>query len=272
MLRSEVMAYYRLGGERTRLADGPGRLEFLRTWDVLCRVLPAPPATVLDVGGATGAYAGPLAQNGYRVHLLDPVPEHVSDAAARPGVSAAVADARHLPVTDRGVDAVLLLGPLYHLLERAERVAAWREAGRALRPGGVVVGATISRFASMHAGFAEGAFRDPRFRPLVEGALDDGRHRNTDPALPYFTSAYFHHPDELADEVADAGLVLRQRLAVEGAVGFAGSRIGEILADPLETELWLTMMRRVEADPTLLGASAHVLAVAQHVKRRDSDN
>jgi SAM-dependent methyltransferase len=263
MLRPEVMEYYRRGGERTRLADGPGRLEFLRTWDVLCRVLPEPPASVLDVGGATGVYAGPLARNGYRVHVLDPVPEHVSDAAARPGVSAAVADARHLPVADRSVDAVLLHGPLYHLLERAERVAAWREAGRVLRPGGVVVGATISRFAALYAGFAEGAFRDPRFRSLVDGGLDDGRHRNTDPALPYFTSAYFHHPDELADEVADAGLLLRRRLVVEGAVGFAGPWIAEMLADPAQTELWLTMMRRVEDDPTLLGASAHVLAVAQ---------
>ncbi|MFD0786413.1 class I SAM-dependent methyltransferase, partial [Micromonospora azadirachtae] len=61
MLTPEIMDYYRQGGERDRLAAGAGRLEFLRTWDVLTRVLPDPPAVVLDVGGATGVYAGPLA-------------------------------------------------------------------------------------------------------------------------------------------------------------------------------------------------------------------
>jgi hypothetical protein len=60
-MRADTMAYYRLGGERTRLAAGKGRLEFIRTWDVLERTLPPAPACVLDVGGATGAYAGPLA-------------------------------------------------------------------------------------------------------------------------------------------------------------------------------------------------------------------
>jgi 2-polyprenyl-3-methyl-5-hydroxy-6-metoxy-1,4-benzoquinol methylase len=62
--------------ERYRLDSGQGRLEYLRTWDVLIRVLPAAPATVLDVGGATGAYAGPLAASGYAVRVVDPVPEH----------------------------------------------------------------------------------------------------------------------------------------------------------------------------------------------------
>src|SRR5439155_2231303 len=110
------------------------------------RALPPAPARILDVGGATGVYAGPLAEAGYAVHVVDPVPEHVARSAALPGVSAAEGDARALDKPDASHDAVLLLGPLYHLLDRADRVRAWREAGRVVRPGGVVVGATISRF------------------------------------------------------------------------------------------------------------------------------
>lgn len=53
-MRTEIEAYYRRMGEVTRLAEGGGQLEFLRTRDVLARVLPPPPAAVLDVGGATG--------------------------------------------------------------------------------------------------------------------------------------------------------------------------------------------------------------------------
>ena len=171
MVRPEVLDYYRRGGERDRLTTGAGKLEFLRTWDVLTRELPPAPTTLLDVGGATGGYAAPLAERGYRVQVVDPVPEHVAEAAARPGVSAVVGDARALPVNDGAADAVLLLGPLYHLTDRSERVRAWQEAARATRDGGVVVAATISRYASLFDGFARGYMRDPRFPLMVEQAL-----------------------------------------------------------------------------------------------------
>src|SRR5690349_15988180 len=105
-VRDDVLAYYRLGGETTRLDVGDGRLEFLRTCDVLSRTLPPAPASVLDVGGATGRYAGWLAAAGYPVHVVDPVPEHVTAAGALPGVTAEVGDARALPVGDAGADAV----------------------------------------------------------------------------------------------------------------------------------------------------------------------
>ncbi|TYC02946.1 methyltransferase domain-containing protein [Micromonospora sp. WP24] len=262
MVTPEIMDYYRQGGERDRLAAGAGRLEFLRTWDVLNRVLPEAPADVLDVGGATGVYAGPLARAGYRVHVVDPVPEHVAQAATRPGVTAVRGDARMLPVADHGFDAVLLLGPLYHLPIRAERVAAWREAARVVRPGGVVVAATISRFASLLDGFVWDYFSDARFRPLVERALTDGVHRNIDADRRWFTSAYFHHPDELTAEVAEAGLHLRRRVAVEGPLWMTGARLPEILADPDLTDLMLEMLRAVEEEPSLLGASSHLLTIA----------
>ena len=265
MLRSEVMDYYRRGGERDRLADGQGRLEFLRTWDVLTRVLPGAPAEVLDVGGATGVYAGPLAEAGYRVHVVDPVPEHVVEAASRPGVTAALGDARALPASDGSVDAVLLLGPLYHLLDREQRVSAWREAGRVVRPGGVVVAAMISRWASMFDGFVHGYYDDPPFRGLVERVLAGGVHSNVDPEKTFFTSAYFHHPAEVAGEVTDSGLVVERVVAVEGPLWQSGSRLDEILADPDRTALMLDMLRRVEEEPSLLGASSHLLAVARRL-------
>ena len=264
MLRDEVMDYYRQGGERDRLTAGEGRLEYLRTWDVLARVLPPPPATVLDVGGATGVYAGPLAQAGYAVHVVDPVAEHVSAAAALAGVTSAVGDARALPVPDASVDAVLLLGPLYHLLTRTERVRAWREAARVVRPDGLVVGATISRFASLFDGFTKGYFADPRFEPIVDRTLVDGVHRNDDGAnRNWFTTAYFHRPEEIPGEVTDAGLAMERLVAAESPVWLAGPRLTEILADAEATDLLLRKLREIEAEPSMLGASSHLLAVAR---------
>ncbi|MFF0869601.1 class I SAM-dependent methyltransferase [Nonomuraea sp. NPDC003560] len=133
----EVLAYYAQDLEHVRLREGRGRLEFWRTQDVLRRTLPPPPARVLDVGGGTGVHAEWLLADGYEVDLLDPVPLHVERAARVPGLRARVGDARRLPVPDGRADAVLLLGPLHHLADRADRLRALGEARRAVRPGGV---------------------------------------------------------------------------------------------------------------------------------------
>lgn len=263
MVRPEVLDYYRRGGERDRLTTGAGKLEFLRTWDVLTRELPPAPTTLLDVGGATGGYAAPLAERGYRVQVVDPVPEHVAEAAARPGVSAVVGDARALPVNDGVADAVLLLGPLYHLTDRSERVRAWQEAARATRDGGVVVAATISRYASLFDGFARGYMRDPRFPLMVEQALATGEHHNPHREEGWFTTAYFHRPYEAAEEAEAAGLRVERVLPVETPLWIAAG-LDELLADEALTELLLTMLRRVEDEPGLLAASSHLLTIARH--------
>lgn len=265
-MRAEITAYYRRMGETTRLTTGGGRLEFLRTWDVLSRVLPPPPTSVLDVGGATGGYAGPLAAAGHRVHVVDPVPEHIEAAAALPGVTAALGDARGLAAADASYDAVLLFGPLYHLLDRDERIQAWREAGRVVRPAGVVVGATISRFASTLDGFAKGYYDDPAFVALANQGRATGEHRP--PAdHRYFTTAYLHHPAELPGEVSEAGLTLERVVSVEGPVWLTGDRVDAVLADPDRAPVLLQALRDIEDEPSLYGASSHLLTVARRTDR-----
>ncbi|GAA3345771.1 hypothetical protein GCM10020358_54070 [Amorphoplanes nipponensis] len=262
MLSPEIAAYYERGGEHERLAAGAGRLEFLRTWDVLARVLPPAPARIVDVGGATGVYAGPLAEAGYTVRVVDPVPAHVAAAGALPGVSAVQGDARDLPEPGASADAVLLFGPLYHLPERADRITAWREAARVVRPGGVVAGAVISRFASLLDGFVRGYHAEPEFPPIVRRALRDGVHRNADGQSRWFTSAYFHRPEEPAAEATGAGLAGARTVAVEGPAWLTGPRLTEFLADERLTGIMLDLLRAVEDEPSLLGASSHLLTIA----------
>jgi ubiquinone/menaquinone biosynthesis C-methylase UbiE len=141
------VSHYLDGVEQERLIAGGDRLELVRTLELLADSLPPPPARVLDVGGGPGVYAARLARAGYEVRLVDVLPLHVAQAHelaaahADAPFQAEVGDARNLAqIEDESMDAVLLLGPLYHLTERSERVHALAEARRVVRVGGVVAG------------------------------------------------------------------------------------------------------------------------------------
>jgi SAM-dependent methyltransferase len=263
----EVLDYYALGEERGRLDQDP--LERARTWDILDRHLPPPPGLVLDVGGAAGAYAFGLAERGYAVHLVDPVPLHVQQALETSAnratgrlASATIGDARALDRPAASVDVLLMLGPLYHLLDRADRLAALVEARRVLTPGGRLFAAAISRFASLLDGLRGELFDQPLFPPIVERDLADGQHRNDTGLAKFFTTAFFHRPDELGAEVEEAGFTLEGVLAVEGPAALMPD-LRRRWEAPAQRQTLLRFLRMVEREPSLSGASFHLLAVAR---------
>jgi SAM-dependent methyltransferase len=257
--------YYELGNEADRLDSPQGRLEFERSQEIVLRALPPAPAVVADIGGGPGRYALWLASLGYHVIHRDIVPLHVrqlAEAAAAAGVvvDSALGDARALDLADASADAVLLLGPLYHL-DAAGRLRALAEARRVVRPGGPVLGAAISRWAARLDGVLGQRLYEkyPQVARVVDVVEQTGV---LEPLFPGSFCAFTHRPEELRAEISSAGLKVTDLVCVEGAALLLGD-LAERAADPAAWQIVLDAARALERVPELIGLGSHLVVTGR---------
>jgi len=270
----KVRTYY----DRT-VAQEWGRLDRHRTefavtmravTDALATHLPAPrPLRVLDAGGGPGRYSLALAEAGHEVTLLDLSPanvEHAREVSRGRLAGYHCGSATDLAAfADETFHAVLLLGPLYHLLEETERLRAVSEALRVLVPGGLLFAAFINVFAPIRDSAKYSPTEAPLFHPTPDALLAwmaDGRWR-AGPASP-FTDAWFVHPAAVAPFMEKAGegaLETLSLLAAEGVVSFIEEKLNE-LEGPV-WDYWVEVNYRLAGDPSILGAAEHLLYVGR---------
>ena len=259
---AQMRAYYKQGKERDRLAGSKGVLEFERTKEILQRRMPPSPAGVADIGGGPGHYALWLAELGYTVQHRDLMELHVHhlQGFANPSIQTAAGDARHLDLPDSSVDVVLLLGPLYHLTERDDRIQTLKEARRIVRAGGPVFIAAISRWAPRLDGVLQERIyeENPDFLSVLADVERTGK---LPPVVPNGFVGYTHRPGDLADEVSEAGLQLDDLVGVEG-LPLAGTDMQSRLDNPTAWRVLVDAARAIERVPELLGLSPHLIATA----------
>ena len=259
-----VAQYYDSQAEREWQRMERHRMEFGISLRSLKRHLPPPPARIADIGGGPGRYAIELAREGYRVTLADLSLGNVALARAKAeeaGVK--LEDCRQVNALDlsgfetAGYDAVLLMGPLYHLLEREQRLLAVREALRLLRPGGVLAASFITRYAP----FREGALNDLGWVfedfPYALRLLRTGIHDKQ----AGFTRAHFAHVSEVQPLMCEAGL---DQIALVGCEGFCAEL--ESLANALQGarwEQWLDINEEAANDPAALAMADHLLYIGR---------
>ena len=154
------------------------------------------------------------------------------------------------------------LGPLYHLPERSDRIRALREARRVLKKGGRAFCTVILRFAPLLDGLRQGLLSDPEFRETAQNDLKDGKHLTPKEVPQYFTTAYLHKPEELPEEIERAGLQHMKTVGLEGPAWLLGN-LEEQRADTEDRETMLGALRLIENERTHIGASAHMLSIAQ---------
>ena len=271
----KVLAGYNAGVEKGRLRERLGLIEFARTKELLLEHLPPPPAVIYDIGGGYGEYAWWLASLGYTVHLFDLSQTHIAMSAALgeeyPGVSlhsAEVADARGIGRPGASADAVLCMGPLYHITEESERLAALAECRRLLRPSGRLFTAAITRFATLLwatrvFGVENRLLEEDAFLGMCAREIATGEHIHPEnSAYRGIGHSHFHAPEELERELAAGGFV---EIALHGVVGagWLAPELNENWGDPAAQEAILRTVRMLDGQRDILGLSTHLLAVAR---------
>jgi S-adenosylmethionine-dependent methyltransferase len=260
---SNVEKYYddTSDGEWIRLMRH--RLEFEITKKALDEHI-APGSRVLDVGGGPGRYSIHLASRGCAVTLIDLSGENVRRAQSE-ACSAGVAleaciqgDALELDqlLPGQAYDAVLCMGPLYHLLEERQRVSVVEQCLSHLKPGGIFAASFISAYAPI--------LNDMRNCPQTIagnaekyiGYLSDGRNFFENNA---FTDAYFIHPLTIETFMANFPLEKISILAAEGL----GVLIEPALVALSEEQFmsWVDLFYRIAGNIELFGACEHLLYI-----------
>lgn len=269
----EVLIAYNSGIEKNRLRSGLGLIEYERTCEILLEMLPSPPAIIYDIGGGYGEYSWWLASKGYNVSLYDISETNIKMAeemvAVYPNYSLdcmEVSDARSINRLDESADAILLMGPLYHIVEYSERICALKESFRLLKPGGLLFTAAITRYSYMlwavtTYGLSNELLGEKEAQEMIAHDLLDGQYiRN--PKYRGMGRSFFHLPSELKSEIESAGL---NNVDIRGVIGPAWlvPNLEEQWKDKSRRKNIMNIVRMVEKDDSIMGLSKHLLAISQ---------
>ena len=261
---SDIQAFYdkTLEQENSRLERH--QLERDITWRYLDKYLPSR-GKILEIGAATGAYTVPLARRGYTITAVDFSPKlmevckkRVAEEGFEKKVTCLVADARDLTNIEKtDYDAVLLMGPLYHLVLEEDRKMALNEAFKRLKPVGMIFYTFISRY---------GIWGDvmKKVPQMIEAQADVQsvirRGRDSDNPSPEISfRAYFAKVSEIDNLHKTVGFKKLVLAGVEPAGTGADEAYNSL--EGQRRKLWLDLLFSISTEKSIIGASTHLLYV-----------
>ncbi len=265
---SDIQAFYNSIPDKEHQRLEQNQLEYDLTWRYLDHYLPAQ-GSILEIGAATGRYTLELAKRGYQVTavdlsagLIETAQKRIAAEGLAGQVHFVVADARDLSQVIEGeFDAVLVMGPLYHLIVEADRKAVLKEASDRLRKGGMILTAFLSRFGAMshliknNPGWIE-------VQAEVQSVLNDGKRPDDFPRGGF--RAYFAAIAEIVPLHEALGFETLTLAGVEPIIGADDESYNKL--EGQQRQLWLDLLYAVSAEPSILGASRHLLYVGKKKK------
>lgn len=263
----DVLDSYNTGKEKGRLHKGIGLVEFERTKEILAEMLPSPPAVIYDIGGGYGEYSYYLGSLGYDVYLYDIAEKNIEmsyELAQEYGVTikcAEVADARSIGRPDESADAILLFGPMYHIMEKDERRLCLRECFRLLKKGGILFTAGITKFATALKYVCAYDYKpmidDDEFYKSLEIEVKTGIHTKKPMGL-----AKFFDPKELGSEIESAGFIDVDLRGIMGPTT-AIRNLDEAWQNEKKRESIMRIVRLFEKEESIMGLSTHFLVISR---------
>ena len=222
---------------------------------------------VLDIGGGPGRYSIHFAEMGCDVTLVDLSKGNVALAkqkAAERGVKLSAFAANcleldRLPIGE--FDHVLLMGPLYHLKEDADRVRAVELALKRLKPGGTLSVSFIQLSAGLlfdlkTPGMIEIDFTNPETRPIFSAMREGGDYTG-----PAFTAARFVHPRSIRPFMEQFPL---KELHLFGQEGVLSANEPWLLErSQAEIDRWIEVSMELLEVPELLALSEHLMYIGR---------
>ena len=262
---NDIRAFYDNNPEREHQRLDQHQLEYDLTWRYFEQYLP-PTGSILEVGAATGRYTVELARRGYAVTAVDLSPalidanrQNLTEARLEQQVRLVVADARDLSaVTETNFDAVLLMGPLYHLIVEVDRKTALQQAYDRLRPGGLIFTAFISRFGTM----ADLMRNNPGWiddQAHVQSVLHQGKRPDAMPRGGF--RGYLAHVPEIIPLHESIGFETITLAGVEPLIAAYDESYNQLEGD--QRERWLDLLDAISTEPSILGASRHLIYVGR---------
>ncbi|CEG28778.1 class I SAM-dependent methyltransferase [Bacillus sp. B-jedd] len=235
------------------------KIEFDMTKRFLDEYIKEPNLSIFDIGGGPGRYAMYLAEKGHKVTLLDLSRKNI-EVAKRKSVEKGLAlegyihgNALELEEVDRQFDVILLMGPLYHLIEESDRRKAVEEALKLLKPNGIIIASFISSYAPIQDTLSH-LYSIESVQGLL-GYLQNGENKEG----TGFTTAYFVDPTAAKDFMASFGL---RELVFAGIENILGSKEAEINSlDETEYRKWIELGYHLSTDERLMGTSQHLLYI-----------
>ena len=274
-----VLSGYNAGIERNRLRKGLGLIEFERTKELLLEQLPGSvqpngsPTVVYDLGGGYGEYSFYLTALGYEVYLIDISEKNIElsyELGCEYGLSlksAEVSDARNINLPNNSADAILLMGPLYHIVEYSERQMCLKECFRLLKPNGILFTAAITRYATTLWALTtydkNSLIDDADFYKMIEREIKTGDHI-IEPKSKYrgLGRSYFHLPSELKDEIETAGFCNTDLRGVIGPCWLI-PELDTAWEDDVKRENIMKVVRLCEKEESIMGLSTHLLGISR---------
>ena len=263
-MKNAVVESYENYKEENRLStNNARRIEFLTTVRIMEEQLPKQ-AKILDCAAGTGIYAFHLADQGHEVTATDITPRHVEIMKEmlknKPyHMETAVLDARDLSCfEDESFDAVLNMGPFYHLLSEEDREQCLKECLRVLKKGGLLMTAYIPRFyVFQYVAIQDSKYLDSR----LEQQLTQTGVLHHDDEKCFWTDTYYSTAEEMEQLYQQHGLEITDHFAQDGATPHFSEKVDRW--NETQFKIWCEHHYNICRERSLLGASNHVLIIGR---------